>query len=96
MYEGGAIEDSTWETDTFMDQSEESEKFDDDQDEVEPELFYPVETRAVKINRVSMCDSPILACMSGDTTIYVVLDYRATSSLITLWKANSLGLHIKK
>ena len=79
-----------------MNQPEESEQFRDDQDEVEPELFYLVETRVVKINRVSICDSPILTCMLGDTAIYVVLVYRATSSLITLEKASSLGLRIQK
>ena len=46
------------------------------------------------MNKVNIYDSPILACLSGNTTIYVVLDFGTTSSLITLQKAKSLGLNI--
>ena len=48
----------------------------------------------VRIKKVNIYDSPILAVTKNSTTVYLVLDYGATSSLITMRKATELGLRI--
>ena len=48
----------------------------------------------VCIKKVNIYDSPILAVTKNSTTVYLVLDYGATSSLITMRKATELGLRI--
>ena len=48
------------------------------------------------IRGVDVLDSPIFAVSHNNETIYVVLDYGATSNLITLAKAKKLGLQVNK
>ena len=56
----------------------------------------PASVKCVRIKKVNIYESPILACTKEASTIYVVLDYGATCSLITLRKARELGLSIMK
>ena len=48
----------------------------------------------VKIHRVNIHESPILACSSRSRTIYLVLDTGATASLITLRMAKLLNIQV--
>ena len=48
------------------------------------------------ISRIRVYESPILACSHGNQTVYIVLDYGATCSLMSLHTANKLNLPIKK
>ena len=50
----------------------------------------------VKINRVNITESPILACSSLSRTVYLVLDTGATASIMTLRMCNLLNLEIYK
>ena len=43
--------------------------------------------RVIKINKVNIHVLPILVCLLGNVAIHVVLDYGATSILITLQMA---------
>ena len=52
--------------------------------------------KGIKTEEINIYDSPILACLSGNTTIHVVLDCGAEHNLITLKEAQSLGLNIQK
>ena len=63
----------------------------------------PVQTRLVqsqsqfstiKINKVSITESPILAASYANETIYLVLDTGATASLMSLRQAQALNLKI--
>ena len=50
----------------------------------------------VRINRVNITESPILACSSLSRTVYLVLDTGATASIITLKMCQLLNLTIYK
>ena len=50
----------------------------------------------IRINRVNIYESPILACTGNSRTIYVLLDTGATASIITQKMASLLNLHIYK
>ena len=47
-----------------------------------------------RIHRINVHESPILACSSGTSIVYVILDTGATASLITIKKAKFLNLQI--
>ena len=50
----------------------------------------------MKINRVNIHESPILACCANSRTIYVLLDTGATASIITQKMADILNLKVHK
>ena len=94
--------------DQFHDQNDpdsepEDEDINDNSDYAEDEKEEEIQTRLVKsrsvyskikINKVSITESPILAASYCDNTIYLVLDTGATASLISLRQAQSLNLKI--
>lgn len=52
--------------------------------------------KVIETERVNIYNSPILACLLGNTTIHVVLGCGAKHNLITLQKAENPGLNIQK
>ena len=50
----------------------------------------------MRINRVNIHESPILACIAGTRTVYVLLDTGATASIITQKMATLLNLSVHK
>ena len=76
------------------------------QDDPKEEEFYQPSANAclakitsdtvIRIHRVNIYESPILACTGNSRTIYVLLDTGATASIITQKMANLLNLHIYK
>ena len=55
-----------------------------------------IQTSVIKIGRVNIHESPILACSYNSNTIYLILDTGATASIMTKRMADTLNLQVLK